>query len=91
MTAKEALHHLVDESPEEHTELALVSLEDPRNAYDARGRPLDKESLASLDRGLADVAGGRTKLLDDYKRERLAHLIHGGSRCKGHSHCHSGY
>jgi len=37
---------------------------------DADGAPLDAETLASLDRGLADVAAGRVKSLDEYKRER---------------------
>ena len=70
MTTKEALHHLVDELPEDQTELARVLLEDLRNAADAAGPPLDDETLASLDRGLADIAAGRVKPLDEYKRER---------------------
>jgi predicted transcriptional regulator len=68
MTTKEALHHLVDELPEEQTELARVLLEDLRNTAD--GPPLDAESLTSLDRGLADIAAGRVKPPDEYKRER---------------------
>jgi len=70
MTTKEALHHLVDEWPEDQTELARMLLEDLRNAADAGGPPLDEETLASLDRGLADIAAGRVKSLDEYKRER---------------------
>ncbi len=70
MTTKEALHHLVDELPEDQTELARMLLEDLRNAADAGGPPLDEETLASLDRGLADIAAGRVKSLDEYKRER---------------------
>jgi hypothetical protein len=37
---------------------------------DGDGSPLDGESIASLERGLADVAAGRVKPLDDYQRER---------------------
>ncbi len=70
MTAKDALHHLVDELPDDHTELARVLLEDLRDAADVDGPPLDAETLASLDRGLADVAAGRVKPLGEYKRER---------------------
>lgn len=70
MTTKEALHHLVDELPEDQTELARVLLEDLRDAADAGGPPLDEEALASLDRGLADIAAGRVKPLDEYKRDR---------------------
>jgi len=70
MTTKEDLHHLVDELPEDQTELARVLLEDLRDATDAGGPPLDAESIASLDRGLADIAAGRVKPLDECKRER---------------------
>ena len=70
MTTKDALHHLVDELPEDQTELARVLLEDLRDAADVDGPPLDDETLASLDRGLADIAGGRVKPLNEYTRER---------------------
>ena len=70
MTTREALHHLVDELPEEQAELARVWLEDLRDADDEDGPPLDAEALASLDRGLADVAEGRVKPLEEYERER---------------------
>ena len=70
MTTKETLHHLVDELPEDQNELARVLLEDLRDAADTDGPPLHAESLASLDRGLADIAAGRVKPLDEYKRER---------------------
>jgi hypothetical protein len=53
MTTREALHHLVDELPEEQAELARVWLEDLRDAADQDGPPLDAEALASLDRGQA--------------------------------------
>jgi hypothetical protein len=67
MTARESLHDLVDELPEEQTELARLLLEDLRHAADEDRPPLDAESL---DRGLADVAAGRVKLLAEYERER---------------------
>jgi hypothetical protein len=70
MTTKEELHQLVDELPGDQTELAQVLLEDLRDAADTSASPLDEESLASLDRGLADIAAGRVKLLDEYNRER---------------------
>jgi predicted transcriptional regulator len=70
MTTKEALHHLVDELPEDQTELARMLLEDLRDADDVDGPPLDAVTLASLDRGLADIAAGRVKPLDEFKRER---------------------
>jgi hypothetical protein len=70
LTSKESLHYLVDELPEEQTELARLLLEDLRNAADSGGPPLDDETLASLDRGVADIAAGRVKALDEYKRQR---------------------
>ena len=70
MTTRETLHHLIDELPDEQAELARVWLEDLRDAADEDGPPLDAEALASVDRGLADVAAGRVKPLDEYERER---------------------
>ena len=70
MTEKEALHHLVDELPEDQVELARHWLEDLRHAPDDDGPPLEAETLASLDRGLADISAGLVKPLDEYKRER---------------------
>jgi hypothetical protein len=70
MTTREALHHLVDELPEDQAELARIWLEDLRDAADEHGSSLDADTLASLDRGIADVADGRVKSLDEYKRER---------------------
>jgi len=61
MTTREALHHLVDELPDEQAEIARVWLEDLREAADENGPQLDAETLASIDRGLADVAAGRVK------------------------------
>jgi hypothetical protein len=59
MTAKEALHNLVEELPDEQADLACSLLEDLHNAADVDGPPLAAETLASLDRGLADIAAGR--------------------------------
>lgn len=70
MTTKDALHQLVDQLPDEQARLARVWLEDLRDAADADGPPLDAATLASLDRGLSDVAEGRVKTLDQYERER---------------------
>jgi hypothetical protein len=70
MTTGEALHRLVDELPEDRAELARVCLEDLQGAAGDDGPPLDAEALASLDRGITDVAAGRVKSLDEYKRER---------------------
>jgi len=70
MTTKDALHQLVDQLPDEQARLARVWLEDLRDAADADGPPLDAATLASLDRGLSDVAEGRVKPLDQYERER---------------------
>jgi hypothetical protein len=70
MTTRETLHRLVDELPDEKAELARVWLEDLRDAADENGPPLDAEALASVDRGLADVAAGRVKSIEEYERER---------------------
>ncbi len=70
MTTREALHRLVDELPDDRAELARALLQDLRDAADEDGPPLDPEALASLDRGLADVAAGRVKPLAEYERER---------------------
>ncbi len=70
MTTKEVLHSIVDELTEDQTELARLLLEDLHDAADSGGPPLDDDGLASLDRGLADIAAGRVKPLDEYKRER---------------------
>ncbi len=70
MTTREALHQLVDELPEDQAELAHACLQDLRDAADEDGPPLDSEALASLDRGLADLAAGRVKPLAEYVRER---------------------
>ncbi len=70
MTTKDALHLLVDELAEDQAELARQWLEDLRHAADDDGPPLDPETLATLDRGLADIAAGRVKPLDEYERER---------------------
>ena len=70
MSTRETLHQLVDQLPDDQAELARVWLEDLRDATDADGPPLDAATLASLDRGLADVSEGRVKSLAEYERER---------------------
>jgi hypothetical protein len=70
MTTREALHQLVDDLPDDQAELARVWLEDLRYASDDAGPPPDPETLASLDRGVADVSAGRVKSLEQYERER---------------------
>jgi hypothetical protein len=69
MTTREALHKLPDELPEDQAKLAHGWLQDLHDAADD-GPPLDPEALASLGRGLADVAAGRVKPLAEYERER---------------------
>ena len=70
MTNKGSLHRFVDELPEDPTELARLLLEDLRSAADPGGPPLGDDTLASLDRCLADIAAGRVKPLSEYERER---------------------
>ena len=70
MTAREELHELVDKLPEQQAELARGWLQDLRDAADDDGPPLDAEVIASLDRGLEDLAAGRVKPLAHYERER---------------------
>jgi len=70
MTTREALHDLVDQLPEDKVDLARHWLEDLRDAADDDGPALDAAALESLDRGLADVAEGRVKPLNQYERER---------------------
>jgi hypothetical protein len=70
MTTREALHQLVDDLPDDQAELARTWLEDLRYASDHDGPPPDLETLTSLDRGIADVAAGRVKSLEQYERER---------------------
>ncbi len=70
MTTREALHELIEQLPDEQAEVARTWLEDLRDASDEDGPPLDAETLEALDRGLADVAAGRAKPLEQYERER---------------------
>jgi hypothetical protein len=70
MTTRETLHQLVDQLPDNQADLARVLLEDLRDAADTDGPPVDKETLESLDRGLADVKAGRVKPLKQYEGER---------------------
>lgn len=70
MTTREALHQLVDGLADDQAELARVWLEDLRHASGEDGPSPDSETLASLDRGIADVAAGRVKSLEEYEHER---------------------
>jgi predicted transcriptional regulator len=70
MTTREALHELIDQLRDEQAEVARTWLEDLRGASDEDGLPLDAETLASLDRGLADAAAGRVKPIEQYEHER---------------------
>ena len=70
MTVREELHQLVDQLPEDQAERARGWLENLRDAADEDRLALDAEALASMDRGLTDVAAGRVKSLAEYERER---------------------
>lgn len=70
MTTRESLHRLIDELPEEQTEIARHWLEDLRDAAGQDGPSLDAQMLDSIDCGMADVATGRTKSFSEYERER---------------------
>jgi hypothetical protein len=70
MTPREALHQLVDQLADDQVDLARHWLEDLRDAADGDGPPLDAATLESLERGLADVAAGSVKPLEQYERER---------------------
>ena len=89
MTTREALHQLVDQLPENQAELAHVWLLDLRDAADEDGPPFGQEELASLDRGLADVAGGRVKPFDDGQVVSPARSVReSAGRQKGFAKCH---
>ena len=66
MTVKEELHQLIDGLSDEQ---ACDLLEDLRDPSDTDGPPLDEDALASMDRGLADIAANRMISLDDFERE----------------------
>ena len=70
MTTREALHQLVEELQDDRTELAHAWLKDLLNAADEGGPAMDADTLASLDRGLADLAAGQVTPLDEYRRQR---------------------
>jgi len=63
---KEELHQLIDWLADEQ---ARDLLEELRDAAEADGPPLDEEALASLDRGLADIAANRMISLEDFERD----------------------
>ena len=70
VTVKEELHLLIDGLTDEQ---ANDLLQDLRGAADVDGPPLDEEALASLDRGLADIAEDRMISIKDFEREHPVH------------------
>ena len=66
MTAKEELHGLIDRLADGQ---AQDLLDDLRGVADVDGPPFNEEALASLDRGLADIASNRVISLEDFQRE----------------------
>ena len=50
-------------------------LEDMLHGPDLDGSSLDAATLASLDRGLTDIAGGRNKPLEEYDRPRSGEIL----------------
>jgi hypothetical protein len=70
MNTRKEIHPLVDKLSEGKAEFVSEWLQDLRDANDEEGPPLDAEALASLDRGLADLAAGQLTHLVDYERER---------------------
>ncbi len=68
MTAKEELHQLVEEMPEQRARELLEELRDTCASVD--DEPLSEEDVASIERGMEDVRAGRVKPLDQYERER---------------------
>ena len=70
MTVKGELHHLVDELPEQKlTEVCRFIYELGSSDEDADDEPMDPEALASLERGLADIAAGRVISLEEFNRK----------------------
>jgi len=69
VTVKEELHLLIDGLTDEQ---ASDLLEDLLGSADVDGPPLDEEAIASLDRGLADIASDRTISLENLE---LAHPL----------------
>ena len=64
VTVKEELHRLIEGLADEH---ARDLLDDLRDAADANGPPPDSETLASLDRGLADISADRVVSLEEFE------------------------
>jgi hypothetical protein len=66
VTVKEELHRLIEGLPDEH---ARELLDDLRDAADVNGPPLDSETSASLDRGLADISANRIVSLEEFENK----------------------
>ena len=67
MTVKEELHRLVDELSEDdllHVKEFITELQ-----ADTDSQPLDEATLASLERGLADIAAGRVLSVNEFRRK----------------------
>ena len=66
VTVKEELHRLIEGLPDEH---ARELLDDLQDAADVNGPPVDSETCASLDRGLADIKAGRVVSLEEFENK----------------------
>jgi hypothetical protein len=66
VTVKEELHRLIEGLADEH---ARELLDDLQNAADVNGPPLDAETCASLDRGLADISADRVVSLEEFENK----------------------
>jgi len=66
VTVKEELHQLIDGLSDEQ---AIDLLDDLRDPADTDGPPLDEEALASLERGLVDIASNRIVSFEEFERE----------------------
>jgi hypothetical protein len=66
VTVKEELHRLIEGLADEHARELLNDLQD---AADVNGPPLDSETRASLDRGLADISADRVVSLEEFENK----------------------
>ena len=66
VTVKEELHRLIEGLADEH---ARELLDDLRDAAGVNGPPLDAETRASLDRGLADISADRVVSLEEFENK----------------------
>ena len=66
VNVKEELHRLIEGLDDEH---ARELLDDLQNAADVNGPPLDFQTRASLDRGLADISADRVVSLEEFENK----------------------